>query len=127
VLWFAAVQSATGQMVLKTRGLPADDYESFVLVEDGKAYFKSDAFFRTLRYMKWPWPLLRVGRILPRVVAIGSMTELRAIVTLCSGARPPACCPGLILLPASWHEGAAHRRNRFHRAIFAYGADPGGT
>lgn len=56
-------------MVLKTRGLPADDYESFVLVEDGKAYFKSDAFFRTLRYMKWPWPLLRVGRILPRVVA----------------------------------------------------------
>jgi predicted DCC family thiol-disulfide oxidoreductase YuxK len=69
VLWFAAVQSAAGQAVLKDRDLPADDYESFVLVEDGQAYFKSDAFFRTLRYMTWPWPLFGVGRVLPRAAA----------------------------------------------------------
>ncbi len=69
MLWFAAVQSAVGQAVLKGHGLPADDYESFVLVEQGQAYFKSDAFFRTLRYMTWPWPLLRIGRFLPRALA----------------------------------------------------------
>ena len=69
VLWFAAVQSAAGQAVLKGHGLPADDYESFVLVEQGQAYFKSDAFFRTLRYMTWPWPLLRIGCLLPRPLA----------------------------------------------------------
>ena len=58
-----------GQAVLKGYGLPTDDYESFVLVEDGRAYFQSDAFFRTLRYMTWPWPLLRIGRVLPHAVA----------------------------------------------------------
>ncbi len=68
-LWFAAVQSATGQTVLKEQGLPTDAYESFVLVEDGRAYFRSDAFFRTLRHMTWPWPLLGIGRVLPRAVA----------------------------------------------------------
>jgi predicted DCC family thiol-disulfide oxidoreductase YuxK len=69
VLWFAAVQSVAGQTVLKGHGLPADDYESFILVEDGRAYFKSDAFFRTLRYMDWPWPLFRIGRFVPRPLA----------------------------------------------------------
>jgi predicted DCC family thiol-disulfide oxidoreductase YuxK len=68
-LWFAAVQSATGQAALKAHGLPVTDYESFVLVENGQAYFKSDAFFRTLRYMTWPWPLLRVGRFVQRPLA----------------------------------------------------------
>jgi predicted DCC family thiol-disulfide oxidoreductase YuxK len=69
MLRFAAVQSAVGQSVLKQHGLPTDDYESFVLVEDGRAYFKSAAFFRTLRYMRWPWRLLGIGRVLPRRLA----------------------------------------------------------
>jgi len=69
VLWFAAVQSATGQAVLRRHDIPTEDYESFVLVEDGKAYFKSEAFFRTLRHMSWPWPLLRIGEFVPRPLA----------------------------------------------------------
>ena len=68
-LWFAAVQSATGQAVLRRYNIPADDYESFVLVENGRTYFKSDAFFCTLRYMTWPWPLLRIARYIPRQLA----------------------------------------------------------
>lgn len=55
--------------MLRDHNLPTGDYESFVLVEDGGAYFKSDAFFRTLRHMTWPWPLLRIGRIMPRPLA----------------------------------------------------------
>ena len=64
--WFAAVQSATGQAVLQRFGIPTSDWDSFVLVEDSGVYFKSEAFFRTVRYMIFPWPLLGVGRALPR-------------------------------------------------------------
>ena len=69
LLWFAPMQSASGQAVLAGRSIPKADWESFVLVEDGHAYFKSEAFFRTLRFMTYPWPLLRVGAILPRRLA----------------------------------------------------------
>jgi predicted DCC family thiol-disulfide oxidoreductase YuxK len=66
VLWFASIQSAAGQAVLADCSIPLVDWESFVLVEDGHAYFKSEAFFRILRFMTFPWPLLRIGLILPR-------------------------------------------------------------
>jgi len=66
VLWFAPIQSASGQAVLAERSIPTADWETFVLVEDGQAYFKSEAFFRTVRFMTYPWPLLRVGLVLPR-------------------------------------------------------------
>jgi predicted DCC family thiol-disulfide oxidoreductase YuxK len=66
VLWFAAMQSVRGQAVLAARSIPRTDWETFVLVEDGHAYLRSEAFFRTLRFMTYPWPLLRVGMILPR-------------------------------------------------------------
>ena len=65
VLWFAPLQSASAQAVLAERSIPTTDWESFVLIEDGRAYFKSEAFFRTVRFMTYPWPLLRVGLLLP--------------------------------------------------------------
>jgi len=65
VLWFAPMQSSIGQAILAEHAIPATDWESFVLVEDGRAYLRSEAFFRTLRFMRFPWPLLRVGLILP--------------------------------------------------------------
>jgi predicted DCC family thiol-disulfide oxidoreductase YuxK len=68
-LWFASAQSSTGQAVLRRCGLPTEDWDSFVLVDDGGAWFKSAAFFRTVRYMTWPWPLLRVLRFVPRGIA----------------------------------------------------------
>ena len=40
-----------------------------MLVEGDRVYFKSQAFFLTVRYMKFPWPLLRVGGLLPRALA----------------------------------------------------------
>ena len=64
-LRFAAMQSATGQAALKRYGIAPDDWESFVLIEDGQAYLKSEAFFRTTRYMSFPWPMLQAGRALP--------------------------------------------------------------
>ena len=60
------MQSASGQAALAKWSVPATDWESFVLIENRQAYFKSEAFFRTLRFMSAPWPLLRIGMILPR-------------------------------------------------------------
>jgi predicted DCC family thiol-disulfide oxidoreductase YuxK len=65
-LWYAAMQSATGQAILERYHLPASDYDSFLLFDDGHLYAKSRAFFRVVRYMRYPWPLLRFGMILPR-------------------------------------------------------------
>jgi predicted DCC family thiol-disulfide oxidoreductase YuxK len=63
---YAAMQSRTGQEKLRRHGLPMHDYESFILLEDGRAYTKSQAIFQIVRHMRYPWPLLRIGLILPR-------------------------------------------------------------
>jgi predicted DCC family thiol-disulfide oxidoreductase YuxK len=65
-LRFAAIQSEPGQAVLRRHGLPLEDWESFVFLEDGVAYRQSAAAFRILRYMGGGWRLLRMFRILPR-------------------------------------------------------------
>ncbi len=68
-LWYAPIQSATGQEVLRRHGLPLDSFESFIFLEDGRLYAKSQAFFRVVRYMHFPWPLLKCGLIVPRGLA----------------------------------------------------------
>ena len=65
VFRFAAVQSVTGQAILRHFGLPLTDWESNVLVEDGIPSFKSGAFFGVLRHLRAPWPWLRGLRVLP--------------------------------------------------------------
>ena len=66
---FAAVQSVTGQRVLAALGLPRDVYESFLFIEDGVVHTKSRGFFGMLRYLRPPWPWLRVARVVPRPLA----------------------------------------------------------
>jgi len=65
-LRFAHIQSATGQAVLQRHGLPVTDWDSFVFVEDDRAYLKAEAVFRIAHYMRWPWSLLRLAYCLPR-------------------------------------------------------------
>jgi predicted DCC family thiol-disulfide oxidoreductase YuxK len=65
-LRLAAVQSPAGQAILAWCGLPTDEFDTMVFVEDGRAYFRSTAFLRAVRHLSWPWPLLSVGRIVPR-------------------------------------------------------------
>jgi predicted DCC family thiol-disulfide oxidoreductase YuxK len=66
LLWYAAVQSQAGQELLQRHGLPTGEYESFILLENGRIYAKSQAFFRVARYMGFPWTFLRAGLMLPR-------------------------------------------------------------
>lgn len=67
-LRLAAVQSPAGQEILERSGLPLDNFDTMVLVEDGTTYFKSTAFLRAVRYLKQPWPWLTAGRLVPRPV-----------------------------------------------------------
>ncbi len=63
---FIAVQSPLGQAVLAHLGLPLTDWESNVVILEGRPYFKSEGFFRVMRRLCRPWPWLALAEILPR-------------------------------------------------------------
>jgi len=65
---FAALQSPAGQEVLNRFGLPPDFIDSFVLVEDGRVYYRSSAFLRALRGLGLPYSLAAVFIVIPRVL-----------------------------------------------------------
>ena len=53
---FASLQSAVGQEVLRRLGRPAADFDSVILVENGRFYEKSDAALRIARHLRgWRW------------------------------------------------------------------------
>lgn len=58
VFRFAPLQSSVGQRLLESRGLPTDDFDSFVLVDGDDRYTKSTAALRVVRRLDGPFPLL---------------------------------------------------------------------
>jgi predicted DCC family thiol-disulfide oxidoreductase YuxK len=67
-LRFAAIQSEPGQEVLRHHGLPPQDWESFVFLDEGRVYLKSAAIFRIARFLRWPWPLVQLFAWVPRAL-----------------------------------------------------------
>jgi len=63
---FVPAQSALGTAILHDLGMSTSEYESNILIEDGRAYFKSGAYFRIVAHLRQPWPLMRFARICPR-------------------------------------------------------------
>lgn len=64
----ATMQSEEGQAILSFYGLPLDNYETMVLVENERVYGKSDAALRIVRQLPFPWPVLTCFRLLPRTL-----------------------------------------------------------
>ena len=64
----ASAQSPLGYALYVHYGLDPQDYETNILIEDGRAWFKSESSIRMLEGLGWPWKLAAVFRILPRVV-----------------------------------------------------------
>ena len=60
-----AAQSALGAALYRHYDLDPVDYETNVLIEEGRAYFKSEASIRILERLGLPWSLARFGRVLP--------------------------------------------------------------
>ena len=64
-LRFLAAQSPLGQAFLKRHNLPAENFDSFYLVENAIILHKSRGFFGMVQYLRWPWPWLAMLSVLP--------------------------------------------------------------
>jgi predicted DCC family thiol-disulfide oxidoreductase YuxK len=62
---FAPLQSESGQQLLQQYGLPQQHFDSFVLVEKGKAYKSSTAGLRLYNQLPWYWKWTQVFWIVP--------------------------------------------------------------
>jgi predicted DCC family thiol-disulfide oxidoreductase YuxK len=65
---FASLQSEAGKALLRQHGLDENQSDSFVFIEDGRAFTESTAALRVCKHLRWPWRWLRVCLILPRFV-----------------------------------------------------------
>lgn len=62
---FAALQSESGQKLLKEAGLPADFLETFVYCEEGKFYTESTAALRISKHLNGAWKLFYALLVIP--------------------------------------------------------------
>jgi predicted DCC family thiol-disulfide oxidoreductase YuxK len=62
---YAMLQSVAGQQLLQQYGLPTTDLKSFIFIDKGKAYTRSDAALQVCRYFSGIWRLLYVGILVP--------------------------------------------------------------
>lgn len=69
VIRFATTQSAAGREIAERNGISVADLDlTFVLVEDGRAWARSDAALRVARHLRAPWNWLAVLRFVPRAL-----------------------------------------------------------
>ena len=67
-LRFAALQSQTGQRLLKTFNLTADALDTFILIDGEHCYQKSGGALRVTHYLRFPWPLLQALLLVPALI-----------------------------------------------------------
>lgn len=63
---FAALQSDAGQRLLKEFNLPTENLSTFVLIDDGRCYFKSTAALRVMTKLGGFWSLLSIFILIPK-------------------------------------------------------------
>ncbi|MBV9861398.1 MAG: thiol-disulfide oxidoreductase DCC family protein [Alphaproteobacteria bacterium] len=63
-----AAQTPLGAALYRHFGLAPVDYETNILIEDGRAWLKSEAAIRIFERLGLPWSLAAAGRLLPRPV-----------------------------------------------------------
>jgi predicted DCC family thiol-disulfide oxidoreductase YuxK len=61
-----AAQTQTGAALYRHFALDPLDYETNVLLEEGRAWFKSEGSIRIFERLGFPWSLVSIGRLLPR-------------------------------------------------------------
>jgi len=71
VFRFVAMQSAKGRELLEQRGIDPDNLQTFVFIENGKAYQKSTAALRLARHLPWYWQWAKLFWAVPPFVRDG--------------------------------------------------------
>ena len=69
--YFASLQSPLGQELLEEYELPQNEFNSFVLIEDGKAYTRSSAALRVAKELSGGWKLIYGFIIVPKFIRDG--------------------------------------------------------
>jgi predicted DCC family thiol-disulfide oxidoreductase YuxK len=69
---FGSLQGKTGQELLGKFNLPTQQLNSFVLIEDDKAYTRSTAVLRMLKKLGGRWSLLYAFIIIPAFIRNGT-------------------------------------------------------
>ena len=63
-----AAQTPLGAALYEHYGLDPVDYETNVLLEDGRAWLKSEGTIRMFERLGFPWSLMAVFRVVPRAL-----------------------------------------------------------
>jgi len=67
VFHFAPLQSEAAQKLLRQYNLSTKDFDSFVLIDNGKVYKKSSASLRVMNKLPWYWKEVQLFRIVPTI------------------------------------------------------------
>lgn len=68
VFKFASLQSEFGQSHLKKLNLPLHELHSFIVLENGIYYQRSDAALKIASNLKGPWSVLGIFKIIPKFI-----------------------------------------------------------
>ena len=68
---FGTLQSEPAQKILSRWGLHTEDFETFLLLEEGRVFTKSTAALKIAKHLTSPWFLLVMFRIVPRTIRDG--------------------------------------------------------
>lgn len=64
----ASLQSEAGQQLLAQFDLPSDDFDSFILIDNGQAYDRSSAALRVAKGLGGLWSLAYIFILIPKPV-----------------------------------------------------------
>ncbi len=65
---YASLQGQAGTEILKQQGLSVEEYDSFLLWENGKIYTRSTAALRVCRKLSGLWPILYLFILVPTFI-----------------------------------------------------------
>lgn len=65
---FTSLQSDIGQQLMQDHGFPTDELNTVILIKEGKLYTHSDAPLQIVRHLPFPWPVLSVFALVPKVL-----------------------------------------------------------
>lgn len=67
-LKFAAIQSEAGQKLLSQKNIDPEQIDSVILIKGGKVYTESDAVLNVTKFLKFPYSLCNILRVVPKPV-----------------------------------------------------------
>ncbi|AMQ75312.1 DUF393 domain-containing protein [Bacillus velezensis] len=65
---FASLQSDTARELLASEGLPTEQFDSMIFIENGRIYKKSAAVLKVSRHLRGAWRLSAVFFAVPRLL-----------------------------------------------------------